>query len=167
MTHWYVVHTHALKEATAAGHLRRQGFDAYVPMFKKTRRHARKTDVVRRPLFPRYIFVRMDLQSDQWRKVRSTVGVVSLVSAGDRPMPLDDAVVAAIKAREDSDGCVRVNAPDSFQRGQPVRVSDGPFVDQYGLFDGVTDSERVIVLLNLLGREVRVQVSLQQVRKVA
>ena len=84
---WYVVHTRPRGEETARRHLMRQGFDAFLPQYLKRRRHARRTDWVPRPLFPRYIFIEMDLHCTRWRAIRSTVGITDLVCHGDRPAP--------------------------------------------------------------------------------
>ncbi len=82
---WYVVHTHVHSEAKAAAHLARQGYLAYLPRYLKKRRHARRTDTVAAPLFPRYLFVAFNPQACRWRSIQSTVGVAHLVCNGDEP----------------------------------------------------------------------------------
>lgn len=57
---WYAVYTQAGKERFALQNLANQGFEAYLPSYRKRRRHARRVDTVLAPLFPRYLFVRMD-----------------------------------------------------------------------------------------------------------
>ena len=58
---WYVVQTQANAEHKAVAHLGRQGFTTYLPRYLKRRRHARRVDIVPRPLFPRYLFVSIDV----------------------------------------------------------------------------------------------------------
>ena len=58
---WYAVHTHAGAETKAVWHLENQGFSVYLPRYLRRRRHARKVDWVPTPLFPRYLFVFMDV----------------------------------------------------------------------------------------------------------
>ena len=164
MKPWYVVHTHGMGETKALFHLKRQGFDAYLPIYKKTRRHARKVDVVARPLFPRYLFVSLDLSSDRWWRIKSTVGVSHLVCQGEEPTPLPDGLVAALQSREDADGYCALGMIDAFRKGQAVEISDGPFSEFTGIFDAVSDTERVYVLLNMMGREVRVRVPVEAVK---
>ena len=164
MKQWYVVHTHSLSETKALFHLRRQGFDAYLPMYKKTRRHARRVDVVARPLFPRYLFVSLDISADRWWRVQSTVGVSHLVCHGEEPTSLPDGMVEALRGREDADGYCSMSELDAFKKGQAVEISDGPFSDFTGIFDAASDTERVYILLNLMGREVRVRVPVQSVQ---
>jgi transcriptional antiterminator RfaH len=65
-------------------------------------------------------------------------------------------VVAVLKAREDAEGFVRMDARPSFVPGEKVRVLAGAFMDNAGLFSGIADHDRVCILLNMLGRQVRV-----------
>src|SRR5205823_8571760 len=96
---WYVVHTQPHHECLAETNLRRQGFATYLPRYLRRCRHARRTETVPRPLFPRYLFVALDLARDRWRAVQSTFGVSHLVVAGDAPAPVPDGVVEEIWAR--------------------------------------------------------------------
>jgi transcriptional antiterminator RfaH len=72
---WYVVQTQVNAEVKAARNLLRQGFEIYLPHYLKRRSHARKIEKVAAPLFPRYMFVRIDLATQRWRSVQSTYGV--------------------------------------------------------------------------------------------
>jgi transcriptional antiterminator RfaH len=153
---WYVAFTQSNCEMRAAKHLQNQGFPAYVPRFLKRRRQARRIDTFAAPLFPRYVFVGLDVERQRWRSVNGTVGVSHLICHGDRPTPLDEAIVHSVAMREGEDGLVRLALTYSFQPGQAVRVTDGLFADQLGLYEGMADRERVRILLNLLGRKVRV-----------
>lgn len=152
---WYVVQTRPNAEDVAYGHLQRQGFQPYLPRYLKIRRHARRIDRVPRPLFPSYLFVSLDLGADRWRAVQSTVGVARLVCRGDEPAPVPRGVVEDFIAHQDEDGMLHLGAP-AFRAGQPVRILDGAFASLVGLCEGMTDNERVMVLLDMLGRKVRV-----------
>ena len=163
MEHWYVVQSQPRAEARAVHHLIRQGYDAYLPRYLKRRRHARKVDVVATPLFPRYLFVRFDVNAVRWRAIRSTVGVTHLVCQGDLPTPAPDGIVEDIRAREDELGFVSMARDVPFRRGEMVRICDGALAEQLGLFECVTDEERVILLLDVLGRQIRVKLPLDSI----
>lgn len=158
MMQWFAAHTQARAEGKALAHLRRQGFTAYLPQYLKRRRHARRIDWIPSPLFPRYLFIRMDLGACRWRAVRSTIGMSGLVCQGERPVAVPPDVVDELRAREDDKGFVELNPVSELAPGAPVRIDRGPFADLVGRFAGLTDHERVIVLLNLLGRQVRAKV---------
>lgn len=155
---WYVAQTHIRAECKALSHLRRQGFSTYLPQYLKRRRHARRTDWVPRPLFPRYIFIEMDLHCTRWRAIRSTVGITDLVCHGDRPAPVPPGVVDDIRRREDTKGMIAVAREARFATGDVVRITAGPLAEQVALFQRASDEERVILLLDMLGRRMSVEV---------
>jgi transcriptional antiterminator RfaH len=153
---WYVVQTQANGEAKAAENLRRQGYEIYLPRYLKRRRHARKVDIVAKPLFPRYMFVTIDMATQRWRSIQSTSGVSHLVTNGDEPAAVPEGVVYALRGREDSKGFVMLDVAPGFAPGDKVRVLAGAFMDNTGLFNGMADHDRVSILLEMLGRQVRV-----------
>jgi transcriptional antiterminator RfaH len=152
---WYVVHTHARAETLAAAHLERQGFETYCPRYLKRRSHARRVVNEPAPFFPRYIFVAMDVASQRWRAVRSTFGVSYLVGGEKGPTPVTEAVMEELRAHEDAGGFIPVETA-RFRHGDRIRLRDGILSSYTGLFDSMSDSGRVAVLLDILGRKVRV-----------
>jgi transcriptional antiterminator RfaH len=163
MIRWYVAQTHAKAEHKALFNLDRQGFTAYLPQYRKRRRHARKTDWIKAPLFPRYIFVAFDPQRARWRSISSTIGIAHLICTSERPLPLPDGVIDDIRARETADGLVDLTEPAPFEKGEAVKVIAGPLANLIGFFEEMTDSERVTVLLDMLGRPLRVRLRTEQV----
>ncbi len=153
---WYVVQTHVHSETKAVTHLNRQGYPTYLPRYLKRRRHARRVETIAAPLFPRYLFVTIDLASQRWRSIQSTIGVTHLVCNGDDPAIVPNGVVEELQRREDERGFITLDTRPRFARGDQIRVVDGIFDACIGLFDGMADRERVAILLDLLGRKVRV-----------
>jgi transcriptional antiterminator RfaH len=159
---WYIVRTHARAEVKASLNLERQGFATYLPRYLKRRRHARRVEIVPAPLFPRYLFVAIDVATQRWRSIQSTFGVAQLVCSGEGPSAVSAAVVDELRRREDDKGFVQL-ARRGFARGEKVRVVEGVFAACLGLFEGMTDNERVTILVDLLGRKVRVVMDLDAV----
>jgi len=155
-TRWYVVQTQPHAEARASAHLCRQEFRTYLPRYLKRRRHARRIQTVAAPLFPRYMFVAVDTAVQRWRAIQSTVGVARLVCNGEYPVAVPDGVVEALRVREDEGGFIKLEGRPPFTPGDKIRVLEGAFSACLGLFEGMTDRERVAILLDLLGRKVRV-----------
>jgi transcriptional antiterminator RfaH len=122
----------------------------------KRRRHARRVEIVPAPLFPRYLFVQIDMGTQRWRSIFSTVGVSRLICAGETPLPVNQQILATLKKREDDTGLIRVESGPRFRVGDKVRILDGAFADCLGLYEGMPDCDRVSVLLDLLGRKVRI-----------
>lgn len=153
---WCVVQTHVHAEAKAAAHLLRQGYDIYLPRYLKRRRHARRVEDVHAPLFPRYLFVGFDRQAVRWRSIQSTQGVSHLICHSNEPALLPESVIAELRRREGDNGLIRLDPRPLYAPGDKVRVVDGVFGDSLGLFEGMADRDRVAILLDLLGRKVRV-----------
>src|SRR3954468_18818076 len=101
---WYVVQTRPRAEVKAATHLQRQGFEIYFPRYLKSRRHARRVETVAAPLFPRYMFVAMDMAVQRWRAVQSTFGVARLVCLGENPAEVPNSVINDLKRGQDERG---------------------------------------------------------------
>ena len=155
-SNWYVVQTHLNSENRAAAHLVRQGFEVYLPRYLKRRRHARRVENVPSPLFPRYLFVGFDQVSARWRSIQSTLGVSHLVCVGQNPAIISALVIDELRDREDSDGFIQLSLPPKFVPGEKIRVINGAFGSCFGSFEGMVDRDRIAILLDLLGRKVRV-----------
>ena len=153
--HWYAVQTKPGQEDKAAFNLRRQDYDVYLPKYARLRRHARKTERVARPLFSGYLFVAVDSSCQGWRAINSTLGVARLVAAAEAPIPVPEAVIEGLRAREGADGCVRLEPHRHLKSGDTVRVTEGVFESFLGLYQGLTAGERALVLIDFLGRKVR------------
>jgi len=152
---WFVVQTQPRADAKARQHLINQGYTTYMPVYRRRVRHARRVDLVLRPLFPGYLFVRLDPETQRWRSINGTVGVRHILTEGNVPRHVSDRIIEEIAAREDESGAIKL-VPPAFAAGQQVRLLDGPLADVAGLFEETRDENRVVLLLSILGRKVRV-----------
>ena len=150
---WFLAHTLPKSVCKAEMHLQAQGFRTYLPQINKTIRHARQFRDVRAPLFPRYIFLILDLSRDRWLSVRSTIGVAALFTSEDRPVPVPAGVVEGILARSDGN----VIAAD-LTKGQSVRIVSGPFANLVGTLERLDAAGRTRVLLEIMGTAVPVAI---------
>jgi transcriptional antiterminator RfaH len=167
LNNWYAVYTHAKGEAKAAFHLGRQGFEVYLPRYLKMRRHARRVDSTLFPLFPRYLFVGMDVEKIGWQPIQSTVGVSHLICFGGVPMPVPVEILNALRASEDESGLIDLRGNRIFKRGDKVEILDGAFSELTGLIEGLDDQGRVTLLLDLMGRQTKVKTSLENIAAAA
>jgi transcriptional antiterminator RfaH len=164
MEPWVVVNTHPHKELYAVENLELQDFKVYCPMIQQRVKHARCTKEVLRPLFPGYLFVRIRSDWQQWRPILSTFGVRTLVCCGERPSLLDDGFVSTLKAREE--GGIIVQASAKYSVGQQVRFEEGAFDGVVATIIELDEKDRLIVLVNLLQRQVRMKVKAEAVTAV-
>ncbi len=154
---WCVVHTQPRAERRAEHNLRAQSYTVFAPFLWREVRHARQVKSVQVALFPRYIFVRLDLNRDRWRNINATAGVCELISVRDRPVPLPGGLVEALTAAH----AVRDRA-EAFHVDKTVQVRSGPFAQLIGRIARVDDRGRVEVLLEIMGRAVSVQTTVSQ-----
>lgn len=156
MINWFVVHTQPRKENIAKQHLFEQGFEVYFPRFKKVRRHARKVDEVLAPLFPRYLFIGLDLSIAPWRSVNGTRGVCYILTNNNRPSMVPNDVIVNLKMQENEDGLVPITSLIFFTKGDKVRIRTGAFKDHIAIFENLDPKKRVQLLLDFLGRETKI-----------
>ena len=155
---WYAVQTQPNRENLAVSHLERQGFDVWLPRIEQIIRHARQTKRVRRPLFPGYLFINLDLETARWRAINGTVGVSHIVSFGQVPSVADSAFMTALKASENVDGLVEADHGD-LKLGQDVEILSGPMAGKIGKLLRLDPGNRVTVLLQMLGNVVHGQIA--------
>ena len=161
---WYVVATRPNCESKALTNLKRQQFESYLPLILVRRSHARRVQMVRRPLFSGYVFVRLNPAVARWRSINGTLGVTHILASNGRPQPLRNGFIDALRARE-TDGFIVV--PEvHYEVGDTIEVQDGPFSSQIGTIFSADRYERVRVLLELLGGEVVTTMPHDMVRKV-
>ena len=159
MKQWYAVYCRPRQEGRADEHLRRQGFEVFFPRMTCLRQRASGLQPVTEPLFPRYLFVRLDESTDQWGAIRSTRGVVDLVRVGYSLLPVPEGIVACIRRRIDPEtGSVDLRKESDFQPGEKLQIIRGPFRGCEAIFETRDGNRRVVVLLDLMQREQSVTV---------
>jgi transcriptional antiterminator RfaH len=108
-------------------------FEVYLPRYRKQRWHARRIDVVAALLFPRYLFVSIDLGAQRWHSIQSTIGIIRLVGNGDGPGMVSPETIEGLRNREDAEGLVLLEQRPRFSPSDRVRISDGAFCDCLGV----------------------------------
>lgn len=153
MMRWYVVYTKPRQEREAEFQLRRQEFETCLPLLRHSVRRRERWQEAVDLLFPRYLFIRLQLEQDNIALIRSTRGVVDLVRFGSKPRPLPAGFVEGL-SEQARDG-VHAHQPLSFARGDLARILSGPLCRLQARFDLDSGEGRVSLLLDLLGRSHR------------
>lgn len=170
--HWYPVHTYSGHEKKVMTNILRQAearslrgkiFDIKVPEEVEVRTRGGKRTEVKRKVFPGYVLIDMVLDEDTWYLVKSTTGVINFVTAGNKPVPLQDKEVAALlQSDEGTPQRPRVQ----WSKGDVIRVISGPFADFTGKIEEVNiDKEKLRVFISIFGRETPVELEFTQVEK--
>ena len=153
MLRWYLIYTKPGSEALAVGNLARQHYDTYLPRVVQTVRRAGRRFERVGPLFPRYLFLRLNEGQQALGPVASTVGVRSIVRTGSGYTVVPERVIRDLQARADPHtGLHRLNCGTQFTPGAAVRIRLGPFDGLEGVFEREAGADRVVVLLTVLGQ---------------
>jgi transcriptional antiterminator RfaH len=164
MNNWYLVHTKIRQERVALENLERQGFDCFLPLLRVEKLRRGKLQVIQEALFPRYLFIELGTSIDakSWGPIRSTTGVSRLITFGQTPARVSQGLITELRSRSDSDKVQRRH----FEPGEHVVVTEGPFVGVEAIYQ-MTDAEgRVMVLLDILSKQVKMTIQPTAVRKL-
>lgn len=168
MEAWYVIHTRPRQEARAEAHLQRQGFQFYLPRIKQQRmRRGERVDVVE-PLFPRYLFIQLDLSQQQnVYTIPSTRGVIGFVRFGERLPSVPASFIRGLRKAVDPQSGLLEVMDRGFSRGERLVIESGPLAGIMVTFQEARGEKRVMVLLEMLGRQHSVEVPRDVIARVA
>lgn len=170
---WYVVHTYSGHENKVKANLERRIestgmkdkiFRVLVPTEEKIELKQGKKKVVNRKVFPGYVIVEMIMTEQTWYIVRNTPGVTGFISSGTKPLPLpEDEIKEILRGMGIKDARPEIH----FQKGQSVKVTDGPFEEFVGIIQEVyPDRGKIKVLVSMFGRETPLELDFDQVEEV-
>ncbi|MCF8211374.1 MAG: transcription/translation regulatory transformer protein RfaH [Rhodoferax sp.] len=161
-TAWYLVHTKPRLEDLALNNLVQQGYECYLPQMRIERVRRRKAEITIEPMFPRYLFIRLDSgsQGKSWSPIRSTLGVSQLVHFGAQAAKVDDALVELLKQRQQA-----MPTETMFLKGDSVVITDGPFAGIEAIYQMSDAERRAVILLEILSKPVSMQIDAAQLRK--
>mgnify|MGYP006289734755 CR=1 FL=1 len=162
MESWYVVQTKPRQEFTAAEHLDRQSLAVYLPTLRGSRRRGTRWAASTEPLFPGYLFVRIDPTVTNVAPIRSTRGVIRLVTFGNELRPVPESLIDDLRLAQ-PDTQHPIDPISLLHSGDRVRLIAGPLAGLTAIFEARTGMERVAVLLDLLGRKSRVLAPVEHV----
>jgi transcriptional antiterminator RfaH len=161
---WYAIHTKPRQEEHAEEHLRRQEFEVYLPRIKQPRRYRGRWRDAIEPLFPRYLFIRLDLGSDNVAPIRSTRGVSKLVSFNGLPATVPEPLIDALVESADPDTGLLHPHEDRFKPGATVTIVNGPLAGLEAIFKAHDGEARSIILLELLGETRQLKIDRDHLR---
>ena len=164
-SNWYLAYTKPRQEEIARVNLDQQGFDSYLPLYKKFKKTEQGPVSVFEPMFPRYIFFRPGKPGQSISTVRSTKGITTIVRFGFEPAVIGEELLGRIRQLEEDRNHATLLELSKLKAGQTVRLQHTALGDVQGLIQSVS-SKRVSVLLEILGRPAVVQLEHHQVEPV-
>jgi len=150
MKQWYLLKTKLRQENFAIKNLENQGYHVYCPYAE-----IEKKQVV---LFPGYLFIYLDYESQNWSPIRSTKGVLHLIRFGLNFAKIPISVIEFIKTNELTTA-EKIKNQNKFKKGDKVQITDGIFKNCTAIFKSLKAKDRVLLLMNLLGQQQTINVS--------
>ena len=156
---WYLVYTKPRLEQTAEENLVRQGYVTYLPKVYNLQRRNGKYTKTLEALFPRYLFIHLDTETDNWVPIRSTIGVSQMVRFGGISAIVPDELIVNLQSNEDEKGLQQTKSVE-LKTGDQVKILEGPFAGLHGIYQQQKSAERVAVLLDIVGRNTELTLSI-------
>ena len=158
---WYLVVTKPQSEFKAQENLLRQGYETYLPLVQTS--HRRNGKIVNRTaaFFPRYLFISLDKETDNWSPIRSTIGVAGMVRFGGMPAQVPNELIDKLKNNENEFGLQSFEKKE-IKPGDKVEIIEGPFAGYKAIYQKMKSTERVSVLLDIVGKNTQVTLSVHE-----
>lgn len=158
---WYLIVTKPLSEFKAQENLLRQGYQTYLPLVQTSHRRNGQNVKCTEAFFSRYLFISLDKETDNWSPIRSTIGVAGMVRFGGIPVVVPENMVANLKNNENEFGLQSIEKKE-LKSGDKVEIIDGPFEGYKAIYQRMKSSERVTVLLDLVGKNTQVTLGIDE-----
>lgn len=155
---WYAVYSKPQKEELAQFHLRSKGLEVFLPKLLLPDRGRKRERIV--PLFPNYLFTRINALSEEYSYAIWSPGVRRIVGFNGTPAPIDESIVDFLMNQASTEGVIP--ARSNLKVGQEVRINGGPFDGLVGIIQEPPNAKgRIKILLKLLSRHTKVDVPVQ------
>ena len=162
--HWYLLQTKPNSHIMACDHLKRQGFDVFLPLIIKTANMNGKFLDAKAPLFPGYLFMGTSIDPVPWKSVNGTRGITKAVSLDGVYRSINTNIIEGLRCRCDNDGVIQ--KLNDVVPGDRIKIERGPFSEFVCTVEHIKDDQRAWVLIDLLQQQTRAEVSLSEVLKI-
>jgi len=149
---WILVYTKPNQESKAKENLKNQYFETFLPFLAIKNKF---NDFITKPLFPRYIFVRLNFSNSKWHTISSTKGISHVITFADKPAVIEDNIINSIRLKLDKNNIYYlVNKKIKYQKGDSVTIGKGKLQGIEAIFLSNTPKNRVKVLLKFLNTNI-------------
>lgn len=162
---WYLVLTKSQSEFKAQENLLRQGYETYLPLTQTSTRRNGKSIKRTNVFFPRYLFISLDKETDNWAPIRSTIGVAGMVQFGGLPAVVPDYIVDKLNKNENELG-LQIIEEKELKPGDKVDIIDGAFEGYKAIYKQMKSADRVSVLLDIVGKNTQVILGIHELEIV-
>ena len=161
---WYLLQTKPNAHFAALNHLKRQGFDVFLPLIKKTTKKSGKFVNKTIPLFPGYLFMGTSIHPTPWKSVNGTRGISKAVTLDGAYRPVNTFIIEGLRNRCDEQSIFQQLT--EIVSGDRIKIQKGPFAEFICTVDQIKDDQRAWVLIDLMQQQTRAEVSLDDLSKI-
>ena len=159
---WVLIYTKARQEIKANENLQRQGFKTFLPLIAPTNKNSEFKSLV--PVFPRYLFLQINFELDNWTSIKSSYGVSHIVMFSEKFTSIPNNIIQLIRDKLDEAGLYKESvAIVDYQKGDPVSIKEGRFAGIDAIFLSKKSKDRVRLLLKLLNTSVVAEITASDV----
>ena len=172
---WYVIHTYSgferkvklnIEEQFGRSSLGEKFGEVIIPTEEVVEVRKGKKKVSSRKFFPGYILINVEMNQDIWYMIKNTPKVTGFLGGGGEPVPLSEAEVGLVMDQVKGESA-RPKPKFSFERGETVRVIEGPFLNFNGTVEDVNhDKGKVRVMVSIFGRATPVELEFPQIERI-
>ncbi len=163
---WYGIHAKPRQEQIALLNLERQHYTCFLPMARTRKRRHGELTLIDEPLFPRYLFIHLEIGIHDFGPIRSTRGVAQLVRFAGIPARVPSDFISFLKRKQERE-IQRATVTLQANPGDRVRVVTGMLAGYEGIFEKTSGNDRARVLLEMSDKYTRVQIELESLDKIA
>lgn len=158
---WYLIVTKPQSEFKAQENLLRQGYEIYLPLIQTSRRRNGKLVNRTEAFFSSLSFIHLNEETDNWLPIRSTIGVAGMVRFGGIPAVIPEYLITNLKNNENEFGLQSFEKKE-LKLGDIIEIIDGPFKGYKAVYQKMKSTERVSVLLDIVGKNTQVTLSMNE-----
>ena len=164
MKSWYLIYSKHREEKLAQEHLERQDYEVYLPLILGRIKRRGRTEKSIQPMFPRYLFIHLSDQTDDWGPIRSTIGVSNLVKFGINTAKIPENLITKLKENEENKGFH--DLPDvKLKFGDDLIIAEGPFEGYEATLLSQNAHDRVTVLLKIAEKHIKIVLNQSLIEK--
>lgn len=153
---WIVARSRPNQDKIALINLQRQNFEFFQPRFNSLSRSNNKFKNIIKPVFPGYIFIAINLKTNNWHKINHTRGISSIIVFGNEIPIIPSELINELKIRFRHNNTQKPTSKIGV--GMKAEITNGPFAQLTGKIDKIDDDQRIWILLDILGNQTRVSI---------
>jgi len=152
---WFILQFKPNSHHQATTNLNRQGFETFLPLHDTTSRKVSRFITTNKPLFPGYMFITFNRAESKWHKINNTYGVSRLVTFNAKLKPIPTTFIDNLMMRYDLSG--KLLPIKKLKKGDQVKLLKGPFANFIATVETYETDQRIWILMDLMGRQIKMQ----------